>query len=129
MSKTKSREPSEAKPVVRKTKIERREVIDLSSSVTLARVPEGFAVIAKCGSSPSPYDLRDMLRQKLVWTEAQVEMLKSALVSVGTRAKLDGGGGGKAEGIVMRTPDRSVIAKLRIEDYERALRAQTGRRR
>lgn len=29
---------------------------------------------------------------------------------------------GKSEGIVVRTPDRSKIAKLRTEDYERALR-------
>jgi hypothetical protein len=35
-----------------------------------------------------------------------------------------GGGLGKAEGIVVRTPDRSVIAKLRFEDYDRTLRAR-----
>jgi hypothetical protein len=35
-----------------------------------------------------------------------------------------GGGLGKAEGVVVRTPDRSVIAKLRFEDYDRTLRAR-----
>jgi hypothetical protein len=39
-----------------------------------------------------------------------------------TRCKLDEGAGGEPEGIVIRTPDRRVIAKLRFEDYERAAR-------
>ncbi|MFF5226807.1 RNA ligase family protein [Dactylosporangium sp. NPDC000521] len=33
-----------------------------------------------------------------------------------------GGVAGKAEGIVLRAPDRSVIAKARFQDYERTLR-------
>lgn len=37
---------------------------------------------------------------------------------------LDEDAGGKPEGIVVRTPDRSTIAKLRFEDYERTLRRQ-----
>jgi hypothetical protein len=40
----------------------------------------------------------------------------------GSRAGLDGGAGGAAEGLVARTPDRGTIAKLRFEDYERTLR-------
>lgn len=39
-----------------------------------------------------------------------------------TRCKLDEGAGGEPEGVVVRTPDRRVIAKLRREDYERVAR-------
>ncbi len=39
-----------------------------------------------------------------------------------TRCRLDEGGAGKPEGIVLRTRNRSVIAKARVEDYERTLR-------
>jgi hypothetical protein len=47
----------------------------------------------------------------------------------GTRAALDGDAGGRAEGIVLRTADRSVIAKARFQDYRRTLkrRAQGGK--
>lgn len=38
-----------------------------------------------------------------------------------TRCRLDDGQG-KAEGVVFRSPDRSVIAKARFQDYERTLR-------
>lgn len=40
-----------------------------------------------------------------------------------TRATIDGPGG-KPEGVVIRTPDRKKIAKLRFEDYERTLRVK-----
>ncbi len=39
-----------------------------------------------------------------------------------TRVALDESGQGRAEGIVLRSPDRSVIAKARFQDYERTLR-------
>lgn len=39
-----------------------------------------------------------------------------------TNVKLDNDGLGRPEGIVARTPDRSIIAKLRFEDYERTLK-------
>jgi len=39
-----------------------------------------------------------------------------------TQCQLDDEAGGKAEGIVVRTLDRTKIAKLRFEDYERTLR-------
>jgi hypothetical protein len=39
-----------------------------------------------------------------------------------TRAALDEGAAGAAEGIVLRTADRSVIAKARFQDYDRTLR-------
>lgn len=39
-----------------------------------------------------------------------------------TRCGLDDGAAGHPEGIVLRTPDRSIIAKARFEDYDRTLR-------
>jgi hypothetical protein len=39
-----------------------------------------------------------------------------------TRCRLDQGGTGSPEGIVLRTRNRSVIAKARVEDYDRTLR-------
>ncbi len=39
-----------------------------------------------------------------------------------TRANLDGEPSGRAEGIVLRTTTRSVIAKARFQDYERTLK-------
>jgi hypothetical protein len=44
-----------------------------------------------------------------------------------THSALDDGAGGEPEGIVLRTTDRSVIAKARFQDYHRTLR-RTGRR-
>lgn len=38
-----------------------------------------------------------------------------------TRVALDASGGGRGEGIVLRSADRSVIAKARFEDYARTL--------
>lgn len=52
------------------------------------------------------------------------EFLREALPS--TRVTLDGGAGGRAEGLVIRTHDRRQIAKLRFEDYERTLRRKGG---
>jgi len=46
-------------------------------------------------------------------------------LSDGTQAPLDYCGG-RAEGVVVRTPDRSKIAKIRFEDYERTLRWMKG---
>ncbi|MCW2140863.1 RNA ligase [Actinoplanes cyaneus] len=40
----------------------------------------------------------------------------------GTLVALDDSGQGRPEGIVLRTPDRSVIAKARFQDYERTLK-------
>lgn len=44
-----------------------------------------------------------------------------------TLAGLDAAAGGRAEGIVLRTADRGVIAKARFQDYERTLKRQGGR--
>ncbi len=40
----------------------------------------------------------------------------------GTLAALDGDGGGRAEGIVLRSSTRTTIAKARFQDYERTLK-------
>jgi hypothetical protein len=45
----------------------------------------------------------------------------------GTRVALDGGAGGRAEGVVLRTADRSVIAKARFQDYRRTLKRRSQR--
>jgi RNA ligase len=39
-----------------------------------------------------------------------------------TRAALDGGAAGRAEGLVLRSPSRTTIAKARFQDYERTLK-------
>lgn len=41
-----------------------------------------------------------------------------------TRCRLDDGAKAKSEGVVIRNADRSKIAKIRFEDYERTLRPQ-----
>lgn len=46
----------------------------------------------------------------------------SALVKGGTKAGIDRAEGGQAEGVVVRSPDRKAIAKLRIDDYRRSCR-------
>lgn len=51
--------------------------------------------------------------------EGMAEMLADIAPRTGVR--LDPGEG-KAEGVVFRSPDRSVIAKARFQDYERTLR-------
>ncbi|MFI6731002.1 hypothetical protein [Streptomyces atratus] len=42
-----------------------------------------------------------------------------------TRVALDEGAGGHPEGIVLRSGDRSVIAKARFQDYRRTLKRRT----
>ncbi len=42
-----------------------------------------------------------------------------------SRCKLDDEADGTPEGVVVRTPDRKTIAKLRREDYERTLKKRT----
>lgn len=48
------------------------------------------------------------------------EWLKDVMPT--TLCKIDATGLGKPEGVVVRTEDRSVIAKIRYEDYERTFR-------
>jgi hypothetical protein len=45
--------------------------------------------------------------------------------SPATRVALDSGAGQASEGIVLRTPDRSVIAKARFQDYARTLKRRS----
>lgn len=45
-----------------------------------------------------------------------------------TRVALDEGAGHQPEGIVLRTSDRSVIAKARFQDYARTLKRRANRR-
>jgi hypothetical protein len=45
-----------------------------------------------------------------------------------SRCKLDEEAGGVPEGVVVRSPDRARIAKVRREDYERTLRRRQGKR-
>jgi hypothetical protein len=45
-----------------------------------------------------------------------------------SRCKLDEAAHGMPEGVVVRSPDRSCIAKLRREDYERTLRRRQGKK-
>lgn len=54
------------------------------------------------------------------------EWLKAALAQ--SKCKLDEQAGGKPEGLVVRSEDRAVIAKVRFEDYERSERASAGKR-
>jgi hypothetical protein len=42
-----------------------------------------------------------------------------------TLSALDGDAGGQPEGIVLRSPDRAVIAKARFQDYDRTLRRRS----
>ncbi len=42
-----------------------------------------------------------------------------------TLSALDGEAGGQPEGIVLRAPDRGVIAKARFQDYDRTLRRRS----
>lgn len=44
-----------------------------------------------------------------------------------TRAALGDHAPGRAEGVVVRTLDRSAVAKIRFEDYDRTLRARRGK--
>lgn len=53
-----------------------------------------------------------------------MEAMLGDLLPDGTMAGLDDAAGGKAEGVVVRTKDRSLIAKIRFEDYQRTRRAR-----
>lgn len=51
-----------------------------------------------------------------------LDFLKTNMES--TQCAIDEGAGGRPEGLVIRTTDRSQIAKLRFRDYEKTLRNQ-----
>jgi hypothetical protein len=56
--------------------------------------------------------------------ESMDEFLKRYLPK--SRSILDDTAGGNGEGVVLRTPSRSVIAKARFEDYRRTLRRRNS---
>jgi hypothetical protein len=69
-----------------------------------------------CGLSTTP-------RLETVASEDLPQTIDDALeflaeVAPRSQAVLDGSAGGRAEGVVLRTPDRSTISKLRFKDYE-----------
>jgi hypothetical protein len=71
------------------------------STVDAAELPQGLK------------EMQDFLRETL---------------SGGTGAVLDASGSGAAEGLVLRSADRSVIAKARFEDYARTLDRQQDKK-
>jgi hypothetical protein len=81
---------------------------ELAERDGLPLVPRLFTVDA--ADLPTAIDkMRDFLRERLP----------------ATRCALDGSAGGLAEGIVLRSEDRSVIAKARLQDYDRTLRRRS----
>lgn len=69
----------------------------------------GVALTPRIAIGPVPTDIRET-----------AAFLRAAIPT--SLATLDAQGGGRPEGLVVRTPDRRAIAKLRFEDYERTLR-------
>lgn len=64
-------------------------------------------------ASIPPSFLPDTIQDAATWLYAQHTV---------TTAATSSGGVGSSEGVVLRSADRSIIAKLRLEDYEKALR-------
>lgn len=69
-----------------------------------------MSIVPDLGIDAIPTDIKETYK----WMKSVISL---------TYAHLDYGAMGKPEGIVARTPDRSKIAKLRFEDYERTFRA------
>jgi hypothetical protein len=104
----------------------------------LARLPQEIAAWREAGGQPFVDEaaLREIAdRQEVALTprileiaaadlprtvEAALAFLREALPQ--TQCALDDQAGRRGEGLVIRTMDRSRIAKLRFEDYERTLR-------
>ena len=85
---------------------------DLAAARDLALTPRLHTTAAA--------DLPTSLEETLAWLRGHCPA---------TRAALDPAAGGNPEGVVIRTPDRARIAKLRFEDYERTLNPKKGRGR
>jgi hypothetical protein len=80
------------------------EIVKLAAEVGFQTVPALFDTAA----AQIPTDLEETYRFLLKFESSQ--------------CKLDDDANGVPEGVVVRSPDRSRIAKLRREDYERTLR-------
>jgi len=94
-----------------------------STEHTLRRcaAAEGIELTPRLGTVPAE-QLPTTLEGTLDWLTGTLP---------GTLVALDERAGGRAEGIVLRTTDRSVIAKARFQDYERTIKArrpQQGKR-
>lgn len=77
--------------------------------------------LADSGDIPVTPRLATIPAEELPTTvEHMHEWLKVALPN--TLVKLDPNAAGNAEGIVLRTEDRSIIAKARFQDYQRTLK-------
>lgn len=65
-----------------------------------------------------------LFRKDAIAVPGSIENMHEFLIDQlpATQVALDGSAQGRAEGIVLRTPDRSVIAKARFQDYERTLK-------
>jgi hypothetical protein len=79
-------------------------LVDLAKEVSFESVPALFDIDA----AQLPTSLEDTHRFLLGFEWS--------------RCKLDEGGAGVPEGVVVRSPDRKAIAKIRREDYERTLK-------
>lgn len=73
--------------------------------------PVGLELTPRISANPLPTSVEETLE----WLQATLPEERT-LVALDEKAK------GKSEGVVVRTPDRSTIAKLRFEDYHRTLK-------
>lgn len=79
---------------------------------------EGFARVSGIGLVPRLFSVP----AAALPTDIESTRAMLGLHLPGTKVALDDSGKGAAEGIVLRTPNRSVIAKARFQDYERTLK-------
>lgn len=93
---------------------------EFASSFQLTDVAERWAIpqVPLIGAVDN-----EMLPQTLAKTQEWMGRLLTE-----SQAKLDEDAGGRPEGIVLRSMDRSVIAKARFQDYDRTLSPQRGKR-
>lgn len=73
--------------------------------------PFGYDLVPRVAGDPPPSGIAETA----AWLTAVIEK---------THVALDDSGQGRPEGVVVRTPDRSRIAKIRFEDYQRTLQGR-----
>lgn len=81
---------------------------------------EGYASILQVDTVPRLEDVPPLPGA----LGATLEWLNAMLPDRRTQAALDDDAGGRAEGVVVRTKDRSKIAKMRFDSYERTMHAK-----